>query len=112
MTKQKAGSTNLLKYKKKYIIPGNVLRFPATYPYEDIVEMMIVDNYCEDWPYNLLVTTGYKAGHILKSFDKTWCHAKPGHKQAILKDLLTERWHTIYPDCDVSDVMIIEHYVS
>ncbi|WP_090268559.1 Imm45 family immunity protein [Pseudomonas panipatensis] len=97
----------LVDYKESSIWHGNVLRACGKYPYEEFVDFMVFETQSEDTPYGLIVTSGYKAGLILVCLPKESSSVAGGvDKEWIVSNW--ERW--IYPDCDVSDVYLIDRY--
>jgi Immunity protein 45 len=55
---------SLFSYKEPALYRGTRIRFPADYPYEDVVEFMVYDNPDSPGGFGLVVTSGYKAGLI------------------------------------------------
>ncbi|GAB7541134.1 Imm45 family immunity protein [Cupriavidus sp. 8B] len=102
--------TKLADIKSASLWHGNILRMPAKWPYEDVVDLMVFDAQDEHTPYGLIVTSGQKAGLIL-------VHLPPESVQAIGGGVSVEwvisnwsKW--IYPDCDVKEVYVIDRYVA
>lgn len=86
---------------------GNVFRVRGKYPYEECVDFMLFETQVEDRPYGLIVTSGYKAGLILIYLPKESACLNGG----IDKEWMLSNWAKwIYPDCDVSDVYVIDGY--
>ncbi len=87
------------------IFRGAVLRFPAKYPYEDIVDFMVFDPSEDGKGMGLITSSGYKSGLI--------CVVLPleSGERAISKSWLLDNWkYWVYPDCDVSEVFVIVNY--
>lgn len=88
---------------------GVVFRFRAKYPYEESIDFMLCETQIEERPYGLIVTSGYKAGLIVVNLPLECCSMAGG----IRKEWIIDNWRLwIYPDCDVSDVCVIEGYIS
>ncbi|WP_445621383.1 Imm45 family immunity protein [Kushneria sp. Sum13] len=86
---------------------GAVLRFPAKWPYEEVVDFMLVE-LPHDQPYRLIVSSGYKAGltalilPVESYIEKNW-----GVDVAWLKS----NWnYWVYAECQVEEVMIADNY--
>lgn len=87
--------------------PGNVLRFPGRYPYEDLVDFMVFDIPASERAYGLIVTSGYKAGSVVVHFPKESFSEQGG----INKEWVVVNWGGwVYGECDVSEVYLIERY--
>lgn len=85
--------------------PGTILRFPAAYPYEDMVDFMITSfpDRC-----GLVVTTGYKAGLIAGILP---AEAVPKGMIGLSASWLATNWTTwVWPDGDARLVQVIEGY--
>lgn len=98
----------LIDYQSDSLSRGVVLRFPATWPYEDLVDALLISLPNGDTEYTLVVATGHKAGLVLIHLPK-----ESGHQQSrsISKQWLINNWSKwIYPECRVEDVYILEHY--
>lgn len=75
---------------------GGVFRFPAKYPYEDIVDFMIFNPNEEGKGLGLITSSGYKAGLI-----SVVLPVEAGEK-CICKDWLLKNWKKwVYPECEV-----------
>lgn len=99
----------LINSKKEAIFRGEVLRFKAKYPYEEFVDFMVFETMKKDTPYGLMVTSGYKAGLISVYLPKN-SNAFGG---GLRKNWIISNWKEwIYPDCDISEVYIINGYVA
>lgn len=86
---------------------GNILRVRGKYPYEKYVDFMLFETLVKDRPYGLIVTSGYKAGSILIHLPKESTCLSGG----VNKEWMLSNWDNwIYPDCDVSDVYVIDGY--
>ena len=102
-------SSKLVESKSDSFWRGNIFRARGKYPYEELVDFMIFDTQLEDRPYGLIVTSGYKAGLILVYLPKE-CSSIDG---GIDREWVVSNWNNwIYPDCNVSDVYLIDGYES
>ncbi|MGF6595292.1 Imm45 family immunity protein [Pseudomonas sp. 2835] len=99
--------TKLIECSNEIFSRGTVFRARGKYPYEEIVDFMVFDTLDENRRFGLMVTTGYKAGLPLVclpdesnagglGLSKAWVLANWG------------KW--IYPDCKVSQVLVINSY--
>ena len=86
---------------------GNILRVRGKYPYEEFVDFMVFETLSEDRPHGLIVTSGYKAGLILVYLPKESSSLDGG----VDREWVVSNWDKwIYPDCNVSDVYLIDKY--
>lgn len=84
---------------------GTIIRMAAAYPYEDIVDFMVVVNFVADSGMSLLVASGYKAGLTRVRLPKE--SGDPSISVLWLK----ENWHHwVYPEFPVEGVWIAENY--
>jgi len=84
---------------------GTVLRFPAAWPYEDMVDFMVVN-----FPtgMGLVVTTGYKAGLIVVILPS---EAMPAGVLGISSRWLARNWTIwVWPDGDAAQVEVLAGY--
>jgi hypothetical protein len=87
---------------------GTVFRFPAKWPYESMVDLMLFSNPYEERPHGLIVTTGHKAGLVLVLLPRESTHPEG---DAVSAAWLVSEWSKwIYPDCAVADVHVMLHY--
>ena len=97
----------LIDFEDSSIWHGNVFRVLGKYPYEKFVDFMVFETQFEDKPYGLIVVSGYKAGLILVYLPKESSFVGGG----LDKKWIVSNWDKwIYPDCDVSDVYLIDRY--
>jgi hypothetical protein len=89
---------------------GQILRCKGKYPYEDVVDFMIIEDIPHGQPRNpvLLVVSGHKAGLTLVRLPD---EALPeGLLSGIDLDWLKQNWHKwIYPECPLEDVYLVDH---
>ncbi|MBV8622571.1 MAG: hypothetical protein JO174_03700 [Herbaspirillum sp.] len=98
---------NLIKKETDEVAAGSVFRVKAEWPYEEIVDFMLVYLPSENSTHTLVVCTGMKAGRVLVRLP---LEADCGGR-AISKDWLVRKWgEWIYPECLVEDVQVARHY--
>ena len=92
----------LIDYQEDAIYRGAVLRFPGTWPYEKIVDYMIIDM---EGQLFTCVSSGYKCGAVYIGLPQEGYYSD---KYAINTKWLIENWNKwIYLDCAVEDVYIL-----
>ena len=97
----------LIEYKSKYIKRGAVFRLPAVWPYEAWVDFMVIDLFDT---HGLVVSSGHKAGLILISLP---AESESTEGRALSTDWVINNWEKwIYPECNVTDVHILDEYVA
>jgi hypothetical protein len=90
------------------IFRGNVLRVRGKYPYEEYVDFMVFETPSKDRPYGLIVTSGYKAGLILVYLP---AESSSAEGAGLDRKWIVNNWDKwIYPDCNISDVYLIDGY--
>lgn len=99
--------TTLLECSNEVFSRGTVFRAKGSYPYEDVVDFMVFETLDEDRRFGLMVTTGYKAGLPL-----VWLPRESNAEcLGLSKEWVLANWGKwIYPDCEVSQVLVIEGY--
>jgi len=96
----------LLSYPGEIICRGQVFRVPGKYPYEEVVDFMLFELIDGVGGYGLMVTSGYKTGLTLIKLPQD-CVVSGG----ISKSWVIDNWAKwIYPDCDVSEVYVLDEY--
>ncbi|WP_429951862.1 Imm45 family immunity protein [Comamonas sediminis] len=107
----RASWKQLSSWPSKAIFRGTVFRcLKAVWPYENVVDFMVVIYPESPCGFALIVTTGYKAGHILVQLPAA---AKAADMQALSTDWIIANWtNWIYPDCPLQLVQVIESYPS
>ncbi|RJF93198.1 Imm45 family immunity protein [Sphingomonas cavernae] len=96
----------LIKFESDVIVRGSVIRFPAKWPYEDIVDFMVFDPLECDTGMGLIVSSGYKGGLISVILPK-----ESEIRRSISAKWLKENWKKwVYPECSVDDVYVCEGY--
>ena len=98
-----------LKHYKKSTFPrGTVFRVNGQYPYEDKVDMMLVETLDSDRPVGVMTVTGYHAGQTLVRLPYEACH---DGTRMISAAWIKENWEKwIYPSCLASDVYVVGVY--
>lgn len=94
------------------IARGAIMRLPAKWPFEPIVDFMYVDAPNEvDGVFGgglLVCVTGYKAGLRELALPHVAVNSSP---HGIKAKWLKENWEEwVYADCSVEDVWAINHY--
>lgn len=99
--------TKLIDYKEIFISRGMIFRLPACWPYEEVVDFMVVE-FAET--HGLVVSSGYKAGLILIKLPQE-SHLK--EMRALSTEWIIDNWTKwIYPECDVNDVYLLDGYIA
>ncbi|GIZ52339.1 hypothetical protein NCCP691_23530 [Noviherbaspirillum aridicola] len=90
------------------IAQGTIFRFPAKWPYEEMVDLMLLNLPEEGTEHSLVVTSGLKAGRLLVRLP---LEAELQGPIAVSRKWLIENWAKwIYPDCEAEEVMCTRHY--
>ena len=101
--------TRLIDLNQKSIGRGVVLRIPATYPYESVVDFIVFDPSESDRGLGLLVATGHKAGLVRVLLPKE--SEGRENSRGIETQWLVENWKNwVYPESEVFDVFYSDHY--
>lgn len=96
----------LIDFKEDTIRLGSVLRLPAQYPYESVVEFMVFEPNDSDYGLGLMVRSGYKAGLTLVILPN---ESQPKSSRGLSTQWLITNWQTwVYPDCAVKQVWLNE----
>lgn len=96
----------LIDLQEESLPRGTLLKFPAKYPFESIVVMMLCEQRGEkdEWPHALVTITGHKAGINPLQFLPSESGISNG-SASVSRVWLVENWaQWCYPDCNVSDV--------
>ncbi|MDC9591021.1 Imm45 family immunity protein [Xenorhabdus sp. XENO-10] len=100
----------LIDYEQDGIGRGCVFRFPAVWPYEEFVDLLVINfpNPDKDTMHALVISTGHKAGSLLVELPK---ESELTNSVGLKKEWIISNWaEWIYPECDVNDVYIIRRY--
>ena len=96
----------LIDFKDETIRLGSVLRLPAQYPYESVVEFMVFEPNDSDYGLGLMVRSGYKAGLTLVILP---AESQPQNSRGLSSQWLIKHWQTwVYPSCPVEHVWLNE----
>jgi hypothetical protein len=101
----------LLDIQAEHLELGAVFRFESEYPYEDIVDLMFVEN-CEKDGYYLAVCSGYKAGHVnTRFFAQDYGDHAINDKKQIRVQWLIENWRKrIMPEVKLKKLFVLPYY--
>jgi hypothetical protein len=89
---------------------GSIFRTKAKWPYEDVVDFMVIQTYDSTRPYGLIVSSGYKAGLTLVHLP---IESLADDRMGLSTRWIRENWqHWIYPDSAVVDVYFSKGYKS
>lgn len=98
----------LINYKEDIISRGSILRFKAVYPYEDYVDIMLIENTDKASNHSLIISSGHKAGLILLRLP---LESEANDFIGVKKDWLIKNWeYWIYPECHINNVYIMRNY--
>ena len=88
---------------------GTVFRFPASYPFEDVVDFMLFADPASDSGFSILCATGSKAGLLEIRLPP---EATPNEEtQAVSARWLAENWQKwVCPESNPEDVFVIPNY--
>lgn len=100
--------TKLVDTQKKFLFRGTLLKFPAKYPFEETVVMMICEykDGGDDWPYCLVTITGHRAG--VSPYQALPSVCNQGKESIALSTAwLIENWSNwVWPDGEINDVLV------
>ena len=98
----------LIDHKEEELWTGTILRFKGKYPFEEIVDFMLVSIPWVESGFVFVCISGYHAGKIelcLPNEAKASTHS-------ISRSWLLKNWNKwIYADCSIQDVHILEAQV-
>lgn len=101
--------TRLIDSADENIWAGTVFRFPAQFPFEDVVDFMLIFDTHSESGFSLVCSSGSEAGNLEYRFPKSAC--AEGNVRAISKTWLIENWlNHVYADTHVKDIYILVHY--
>lgn len=84
---------------------GAIFRFKGKYPFEEVVDFMLVYNPGSESRYMLICASGYYTGETELMLPK---EAKNENEVSISTSWLIKNWNKwIYPHCPVQDVLLI-----
>ena len=89
---------------------GTIFRFRGRYPYEDIVDFMLIAPQPEDQRMGIVVTTGYSAGSIVVYPP---AESRPGNLESMKASWLKQNWtNWIKADSRREEVMVLDGQLS
>ena len=97
------------KLKIDYLFRGVLFRFPASHPFENVVDFMIFDTPHSPSGYGVITVTGYCAGmiEILLPQESNFIHPDPNRPvKAISTKWLKSNWRKWVYDVTPSKVMV------
>ncbi|SDF95499.1 Imm45 family immunity protein [Pseudomonas thivervalensis] len=85
---------------------GQIFRLPARWPYEEIVDFMVVDIPDDQYGHSIAVASGNKAGLLVVRLP---VESRFSGTREISREWLVENWAKwIYPDCPVEKVYLFK----
>lgn len=87
---------------------GAVLRTPAKWPYEEIVDFLLIQSQESPSGFTLIVASGYKAGLPLIMLPKEALNSASGGLDGIWVKQNWKKW--IYQDSDVVSILFTRDY--
>jgi hypothetical protein len=98
----------LLECDSERIGRGAIFRVRGKYPYEKIVDFMVVETLDGERPLGIMAATGYSAGH---TFVRLPSEAISDVAVMLSTAWVKENWSEwIYASCPVEDVFYLERY--
>ncbi|WP_080579402.1 Imm45 family immunity protein [Pseudomonas asplenii] len=95
----------LVEYSDDTVSRGSILRLPACWPYEDLVEFMVVDFPDGNYGHSIVVSSGNKSGLVVVQLPLESRSVEHG----ISVSWLIKNWgEWVYPDCPVEAVYLFE----
>lgn len=82
---------------------GNVLRFPASYPYEDYLEVLVTETLHDNGRFGLVIVSGHKSGLILINLPAE-CEAD--NEISIDKSWLANNWQKWVYENNIEEIMV------
>lgn len=100
----------LLEWTAAELFRGTVFRcLAAKWPYESVVDFMLVEHSESPSGLSIMVVTGYKAGLTLVHLPAEV--KPPGGSRAVSTQWMVGNWSKwIYPECPVDRVQVIGNY--
>lgn len=96
---------SLIDYPEKSIFRGAVFRFPAKFPYEDLVEFLVFEQSDENRGFGLMVISGYKSGLVANILPR---ESLSIDGMGIDTEWLKENWcKWVYSNASPEDVIVI-----
>jgi hypothetical protein len=94
------------------IFHGAVIRCLGKWPYENIVDFMILEGIDKDRGATIIVSSGYKAGLLLVNLPKESEENNGEYVRCLNAEWLKLNWTKwVYPECDIENVYISDGYL-
>ncbi|RZU51899.1 immunity protein 45 of polymorphic toxin system [Krasilnikovia cinnamomea] len=106
-----AAWTELTGYRAEYLSRGTVLRCPADYPYESVVDFLLIEDLESPSGFSLLVATGYKAGITLVRLPAEALLLRDGIR-AVDRAWLVANWNAWIYERGPEGVLVAENYLA
>jgi hypothetical protein len=104
-----AAWSKLLEWEPAALFRGTVFRCNAVWPYENIVDFMLVEIPDSPSGLSVIVVTGYKAGLVLVHLPAE--ARSEANARALSTAWVIENWSRwIYPECPAELVQVIQNY--
>lgn len=85
---------------------GKIFRLPARWPYEDIVDFMVVDIPDEECGHSIVAISGNKAGLLVVRLP---VESRSSGTHGISREWIIKNWAKwVYPDCPVENVYLFD----
>ena len=82
---------------------GNVLKFPASYPYENYLEVLVTEIFHDNGRFGLVIISGHKSGLMLINLPAE-CEAN--NEISIDKNWLLNNWQKWVNENNLEDIMV------
>jgi hypothetical protein len=98
---------SLLSTEEAQLWRGVVFRFPAQYPFEEVVDFMIIEDHDSESFYKIICSSGYHSGQTEVILPVEAKHGSGG----ISVDWIKKNWSKwIYPECSIDKVKYFDQY--
>ncbi|WP_434561089.1 Imm45 family immunity protein [Pseudomonas sp. Z4-20] len=85
---------------------GQIFRLPARWPYEEIVDFMVLDIPDEQYGHSIAVASGNKSGLLVVCLPVDSCLPQT---HGLSREWLVKNWAKwVYPDCPVENVYLFD----
>ncbi len=99
----------LIEVTDEVVWRGTIFRFPGKYPYEDIVDFMLIEDLYSDSGFSFITTTGFKAGIYARGMPKEALAINGAG--GIERTWLIKNWvEWVYSETPISDVLVCINY--
>lgn len=92
---------------KENFTRGTVFRTAANWPYEDIVDFMLIEDNRSASNYSLIVSSGYKAGSVILDLP---AEAIEGSELGINAEWMKTNWQKWIYESDPNQVYVLDCY--